>query len=802
MLSRKLRRAATAILVYSFLLVLPQTSFAQSKPAREKVDLSVPIARIEAALQKRQKELGIPGLSLAIVKDGEVVLSKGYGYKDFENKVPITENTQLAIGSATKAFTALSVLMLNDEGKLSIDARPVEYLPYFRINNPETNQKIQVRDLLSHSSGLNRTDLAMITGKLNREQLIRVAGEAKPMSGLREKFYYQNIMFAAAGEIVAKVSGMPWEKFVPQRIFAPLGMNNSSMSIKEMNRFPDTSNGYIYNFDSKQTTKLPHREIAAAAPAGSINSSANDMAKWLRFVLGRGEIDGKRLISEKSFDEWTKTQMKITPDGSVGYGFGWFVMDRQGKKVVQHGGNIDGFNSMVAMLPEANLGFVLLTNVSASTLGNEMMEIVFSNLADDPNSTKADAESQKEVGKYLFPQAGFDVDVMIENGKLVLKVPNQPTYTLVRQEGRKYALGGAPSGFFITFKDNEAFLEQPQGSFTLPKAGAKQPERPADEQEKLKSLVGDYQGEASAAGGEISIKDVDGKISLVVEGQPPYPLVSTSTPNEFRSPVLPESYSLVVILGTDKKPTGITLKQPQGNVQFKRKGAPNTSKLISADELISKTIVALGGEENLRKITSRTIEFDLNAVNQGVKGTGVVYSKAPALTRSKTTLKALGKKIGWIDEVFDGTTAYSKYSFSEPEEATGKRLIDLKFGYALHPFFDLKERAEKIEVLGKDKFEEKDVWILAITPKGGSRVIFRIDAESYLPLKRSGVVVSSTSSVEQTVSDTYSDYRKVDGIMIPFTTVSNNPNMGDIISTVRKIKHNKKISDSKFKVSK
>ena len=181
-----------------FTISLPQIGYAQapSKAAISTSDLESRLSSIEAKVEKRRKELGIPGLSLAIVKDGKVIYSKGLGYKNFEKKVPMTADTQLAIGSATKAFTGLSVLMLQDQGKLSLDDSPKKYLPYFKINHPETDKNITVRDLLTHSSGLNRTDLAMITGKLNRVELIKVAGIAKPMAGLREKFYYQNLMWA------------------------------------------------------------------------------------------------------------------------------------------------------------------------------------------------------------------------------------------------------------------------------------------------------------------------------------------------------------------------------------------------------------------------------------------------------------------------------------------------------------------------------------------------------------------------------------------------------------------------------
>ena len=165
------------------------------------------------------------------------------------------------------------------------------------------------------------------------------------------------------------------------------------------------------------------------------------MAKWLRFVINGGTADGKRLVSEKSFDEWLKPQMKIRRTAQLSYGFGWFLQKWNGLKVVQHGGNIDGFNSMVAMIPEKKIGFVMLTNVSASPLGGELMPIVWENILGKPEAPKLTTTSrltpEKEAGKYKFEAAGFDFDVKWRDGKLIAIVPGQPEYTLENVWGRR-----------------------------------------------------------------------------------------------------------------------------------------------------------------------------------------------------------------------------------------------------------------------------------------------------------------------------------------------------------------------------
>jgi CubicO group peptidase (beta-lactamase class C family) len=710
---------ARFLLVFSlafstFLTSLPTVGYTQVGAATATDPYKSALAAIEEKTDARRRELGIPGMSLVIVKDDQVIYSKGLGYKDFENKVPVTADTQFAIGSATKAFTALTVLMTADEGKIALDASPRTVLPYFKMYDPDTDKNMTILDLMDHSSGLNRTDIAMITGKLTRQELIRVAGEAKPVAKLHEKFGYQNLMFAAAGEVVAVAQKTPYEKFVPERIFKPLGMTNSNMSMREMEKAKDRSLGYSYNFDTKETQKLPYRDIDQVAPAGSINSSANDMAKWIRFVMNGGVTpDGKRLVSEKNYAEWTKPQMKITPNGSVNYGLGWFIQKWNGLTVLQHGGNIDGFNSMVAMIPEKKLGFVMLTNVSASPLGGELMPLVWKNILGEPETPKVDntvaeVAPEREAGKYKFEAAGFDLDVQWRDNKLIAVVPGQPEYPLERVSGRKYKLGGAPDGFFVTFKDKELFLEQPQGNFTLPRIGA----------------------DVAAA-----------------------------------KPEAPK----------EEKPVGITV-----------------------DELYAKVLEASGGEANWRKITSRTSTAEVDLEQQGVKAKATSWSKAPNMTATETTMYAVGKEIarGW--EFFDGTLAEEVYSFAPAEKLAGKRLEDAKLGSDFYSMLDWKTKYKSIKVTKIVPVGLEDAYAVEFEPEKGTKFTEYYSTKTFLLLKREGVIASSTSSQTLPYTVLYKDYRRVDGVMLPFLQINNTPSNGDVITTVKSVKHNVTIDNKIF----
>ncbi len=783
-----------------FTLSLPQIGYAQTTATQTAFDYSKQLSEIEAKVEKRRQELGIPGMSLVIVKDNKVIYSKGLGYKDFEKKVPVTADTQFGIGSATKAFTALSVLMSQDEGKLSLEDSPKKYLSYFKMKDPETDAKITIRDLLRHSSGVNRTDLAMITGKLNRQELIQVVGEAKPTAKLGEKFQYQNIMFAAAGEIVATVQKQPWETFVPNRIFAPLGMNNSTMSITELAKAKDASFGYEYNFDTKETRKLPYRELTPFAPAGSINSTANDMAKWLKFVMNGGTVAGKRLVSEKGFDEWLKPQMKVA--GKTSYGFGWFLQDWNNLKVVQHGGNIDGFNSMVAMIPEQKLGFVMLTNVSGSSLGNELMPIIWEGILGNPNSAKIDnaVSLEKEVGKYKFEAAGFDVEVKMQDGKLVAIVPGQPTYTLENIGGRKYKLKEV-DGFFATFKDDSLLLEQPQGNFTLPKIGATKPEIKTSD--SAKELIGKYES-VENKGRFIEIKDDNGKVTFNIEGQQPYTLIEKAKDNFSLSP-LPADYVLKVTRTAAGKLESVAIAQPEGLFSFKlvdAKAVADAMPKISIDEIMQKTIDALGGESAMRKITSRITKAEVDFENQGLKGTAVTYEKSPTSAENEISVIAFGKTIATIRNYFNGTSGGDETSFSPAGTLTGNSLENAKINNDFYRYLNWKNGLKSSDVKGTEKVGEDDCYVVLLTPEKGSEIRYWISTKTFLPLKMLTLDVDATSQRTTPTVQTFSDYRAVDGVKMPFKVVVTDQGMGDIVQYVKEVRQNVKFDDNIFKPKK
>ncbi|HEX7294955.1 MAG TPA: serine hydrolase domain-containing protein, partial [Pyrinomonadaceae bacterium] len=731
----------------------PQANATATAPAQNYTEQ---LAAVETAIDARRKELGIPGLSLVIVKDDQIIYMKGLGLKDIDKKLPVTPDTQFAIGSASKAFTAMAAVMSADEGRLSLEDSPKKFLPYFTLRDADAAAKITLRDLLSHRSGLNRTDLAMVTGKLNREELIKVAGRAKPTNKLGEKFQYQNVMYAAAGEAVAQAQHSTWDRVIETKIFKPLGMKYSNTTAAAMQKTRDYSLGYDYNATTKVTRQLPQREIIPAAPAGAINSSAREMAQWLRFMLNGGTINGKRLVSEKGFNETITKQMNVA--GTVDYGLGWFLRQWNGHKVVEHGGNIDGFNSQVAFMPDQKLGFVLLTNVTGSPLGAFAMTTIWKNLVgepkQEPKATATTNDPKAEVGQYKLAEANVTFDVAMKDGTLVLSVPGQPPYPLQNVAGRRYKLTDpAPDGFFVTFRpvkdkesETEMFLQQPHGDVvarkvvTAPATAA----APADSG-SLTHLIGSYQSETSANVIEIAVRD--GKPSLVVPGQPPYPLVENEK-DKLRSPGLPEAYWIDVKRDEKGDVSAIVLNQPEGQFTLRRVKSDAAGSLISADELIAKMIEAYGGETNLRKHKTSVTNIEIDLESQGVTGYGVIKAKAPNFAASEMTITALDKKIGSIVSYFNGNAGGELMSFGPEEVYTGKRLEDIKVGSDFYDVLDWKKNYPTISVKRIAKVGDEEAYVIEKRSEKGSPITDYVSTKTFLLLKRESVIHSDTTGVD------------------------------------------------------
>src|SRR5690348_2950039 len=282
MLSRHLVRTA-------ILLALPYTpAVAQTRPAAD------PLRDLDAYTAKAVADWKVPGLAIAVVKDGRIVVAKGYGVRELGKPAPVDTQTLFAIGSTTKAMTAASLGMLVDEGRLKWDDRVTKILPSFQLADPYVTRELTVRDLLTHRAGLGNADVLWYRADNSPEEVIRRIRFADPAYSFRSSFIYQNIMYAVAGQLISSVSGMPWSQFVRTRLWDPIGMPNAVASLDSARRRPNVASPHFRFGDTVRVIK--NASVDAVASAGAVWASIGDMARWMRFVLDSGRVDGNRLL--------------------------------------------------------------------------------------------------------------------------------------------------------------------------------------------------------------------------------------------------------------------------------------------------------------------------------------------------------------------------------------------------------------------------------------------------------------------------------------------------------------------------
>jgi CubicO group peptidase (beta-lactamase class C family) len=332
----------------------------------------------------------VPGLAIAIVADGQVIHSKGYGYRDLKQKLPVTPRTLFAIGSITKSFTVATLGTLADEGKFEWDKPVREYLPGFRMYDATTTEQLTTRDMVTHRSGLPRHDLVWYTSEFPLESLVQRLRHLPPSKPLRSKFQYNNLMYNTAGYIASQIGEKPWPELVRERIFGPLGMTYSRMSLEDAATGDELALPYKRDFKSNGVEEVPPFKNMTVAPAGSIYSCVEDMAKYVRMHIDQGKFGGKTVVGQNTIrqmqsaqisTDWTSPYPEI--EGSA-YGMGLTVNYYRGHKQVGHGGAIDGMRATMSFLLKEKLGVVVLWNLSGSALGDNLQYAVFDRLLDAP----------------------------------------------------------------------------------------------------------------------------------------------------------------------------------------------------------------------------------------------------------------------------------------------------------------------------------------------------------------------------------------------------------------------------------
>lgn len=336
----------------------------------------------------------VPGASVAIVKGNRVIYARGFGKRDLGRGLPVTELTIMPIGSSTKAFTTFVIGTLVDEGKLDWDKPVRSYVPDFRMHDPFATERMTLRDMACHRSGLPRHELSWIGSPFTREELFERLQYLEPNADFRSRYQYQNLIYMAAGHIAGKVAGKSWEQLVEERIFRPLGMDSANFSDQTILESDEAAKPYLFQNGAFEERPATFGEDAVG-PSGSICAHVLDVAKWVQVHLNNGEYNGRRLVSEATLRLMHTPQVTMEGDDpdpieqelsqyrelSVNtYAFGWNVGAYRGRRMVEHGGNTDGFTTSLKMLPDDGIGVVVLTNADHTDAGEVICYNAFDRL--------------------------------------------------------------------------------------------------------------------------------------------------------------------------------------------------------------------------------------------------------------------------------------------------------------------------------------------------------------------------------------------------------------------------------------
>jgi CubicO group peptidase (beta-lactamase class C family) len=355
------------------LLIGFTTSYAQTLESK--------IKEFDAYVEKSRNLYQVPGLSLTVVKDGKVILKKGYGVRQSGTSNAVDTQTLYACASTTKAMTATCMAMLVDEGKVKWDDLVINYLPDFQLFDPAVTREIKIRDLFTHNTGIGNADFLWGGMHVSSDEILKRMKLVKPSYSLRSSFIYQNIFYLYAGKVIEKVSGMSWEEFLQKRIFQPLGMTRTYPLLSMVNDANQSKPHYL--IDNKITV-IERTNADAIGPAGSVWSCADDMSKWAICMLDSSKYAGGRLVKASTWNEMFKPQV-IVPPGQfyptaqltkpnwMTYGLGWFQQDYKGKKINFHTGSLAGETAIHGQLPESKLAIYIFGNYDHAEVRHALM---------------------------------------------------------------------------------------------------------------------------------------------------------------------------------------------------------------------------------------------------------------------------------------------------------------------------------------------------------------------------------------------------------------------------------------------
>ena len=598
-------------LSFVFILLFIATTLAQTDKRLEDLDTQ---------LNKILEATHAAGFAVAVVEKDKIIYAKGFGYSDLEHKTPVNTNTLFAIGSSTKAFTSSILGQLRNEDKLSFDDSPIKYIPELEFYNDDMNNHIIIKDLMSHRTGLPRHDYSWyLFPTFDKDSLIQRIKYQEPFTGIRQQWYYNNFMFLTQGVIAERITGKSWEDNIRERFFKPLGMTRSNVTIAEMEKSTNAALGYQTEKDDSNT-KMKYYKIAGMRPAGSINSSVNDMSNWLITWVNKGKFNDKEIIPEAYVTEAMSSQMVIgaaLPDKETpnlhfsNYGYAWILSSYKSHYRVQHGGNIDGFSANVAFFPSDSIGIVVLSNQNGSRVPNLVRNTIadrllgvtktdwtqrFIDAQEKAKKTEKETEEEKDktsnkventkpshnkqeyAGTYSHPGYGtFEINVERDSlfaqfkiMKMWLKHYHYDVFEPfeVEETGIDTTDSGSLRFNFITNNTGEisGLKAKVEPALPDPIEFKRKPNTIEVEKATLEKYIGEF--ELATITIKFYLKN-DNTLYLFVAGQPEYELLPTDK-HKFALKIL-EGYKLEFFEDDKGAINEVLMMQPNGNFKAKRK---------------------------------------------------------------------------------------------------------------------------------------------------------------------------------------------------------------------------------------
>ncbi len=595
----------------SLLLLFSVFAFAQ----KNKIQPDKRLAGLDTALEKLLKDWKAAGFAVAIVEKNKVIYSRGFGYRNYTAKKPVTPNTLFAIGSCTKAFTSSLLGMMEKDGKLSLDKKATGYLPALHFFNSDMNEKITVRDMMTHRTGLPRHDYSWyLFPTASRDSLLQRIQYLEPNTGIRENWQYNNFMFLTQGMIAEKISGKSWEENIKEKIFTPLGMSRSNLSVKNMEQDDDASLGYGLKKDSS-IKKLDYFNIDGMGPAGSINSSATEMANWVITWINNGQFNGREVLPASYIRDAISAQMAIggalpekeSPDIYFSnYGLAWFLTSYRGHYRVEHGGNIDGFSASTSFFPSDSIGIIVLSNQNASAIpsaarnliADRMLKLPYRNWSSylkqavnkaalQAKETEKNKTSNRVAGTQpshaltdyegVFNNQGYgDIEIYSKKDSLFARTSKEAMwlrhyhYDVFEVKGfdKEDGLDTSSGGTVLNFRTGDdgkiKSLSITMEPSLKPIEFVYKPKPKVLSKEELQKYVGEY--ELGSITTKVYLKE--GTLFVFVPGQPEYETIALGN-HTFKLKAL-EGFSVQFDV-TDGKVTGMSFIQPNGTFKAKRK---------------------------------------------------------------------------------------------------------------------------------------------------------------------------------------------------------------------------------------